>query len=303
MRALVIGEGMVEFTRQGEEGSWAQGIGGDTLNTAVNLARLGANVAFASAVGQDIFSDTLRAAIAAEGIETALLASDPARQCGIYFIATDESGERSFTYWRSQSAARRLVETIGTARLAEAAAAVDLVHLSLITLAVISEDHRQSLLDLVTRAKGAGTKVSFDSNYRPALWESPETAAHWSGAFAAIADFGLPTFEDEVALGTGASATDVSAAWEARGCGEVVVKLGGEGCLLPDGRICAAERVNAVDTSGAGDSFDAAYLHCRLSGQSPERAARRANRLAGWVVGRKGALPAAEADAYRPRDL
>ena len=297
MRALVIGEGMVEFARGGD--GWIQGTGGDTLNTAVHLARLGADVAYVSALGTDPFSADLRRTMEAEGIDTALVATDPAAQCGIYFIATDASGERSFTYWRSQSAARGMMATIDAASLRAAAAAADLLHLSLITLAILSEADRGALLTVIQEASAAGTRIAFDSNYRPALWESRGDAARWSAAVAGIADFGLPTLEDETALGTASDAAGVAAAWQARGCRETVVKLGSKGCLLPGGGTAAPAAVTAVDTSGAGDSFNAGYLWARLGGHDPAAAARRANLLAGWVVGRKGAIPPAERGIYR----
>ncbi|RIV84123.1 sugar kinase [Aurantiacibacter xanthus] len=296
MRILVIGEGMVEFTR--EQDRWVQGIGGDTLNTAIHLARLGADVAYASALGEDMFSAALREAIVAEGVDASLVATDAQRQCGIYFVSTDAAGERSFTYWRSQSAARAMMETLDADRLGTAMAEAELVHLSLISLAILPEEGRERLRDLVRQAKAAGTRISFDSNYRPILWQSREEAARWSAAMASLADIGLPTLEDEVALGTAGDAAGVSAAWSALGCHEVVVKCGSAGCLVPGGEAIAAQAVAVVDTSGAGDSFNAAYLHGRLSGLPPAEAARRATKLAGWVVGRKGAIPAAEPNIY-----
>lgn len=296
MRILAVGEGMVEFTR--EAACWKQGFGGDALNTAVHFARFGHDVAFASALGKDPFSQDLRAAWQAEGIDLDLVAIDPQRQCGIYFVATDDAGERSFTYWRSQSAARNMMGLLSE-RLAEAAAQADLLYLSLISVAILPEADREVLLGIVREAKAASTRFAFDSNFRPILWEGISVAAKWSEAFSGVADFGFPTIDDELALGTAADAEGVANAWVERGCAEVVVKLGAAGCMLMNGEIVPAPlQPKVVDTSGAGDSFNAAYLSSRLCGQSAAGAAKRANTMASWIVGQKGALPKAQAEIY-----
>ena len=103
MRVVVIGEGMLELSPVAE--AWRLGHGGDTLNTAIHLARSGLDVAFVTALGDDPFSKGLRAAWAGEGLDTSLILADPSRRPGLYAISTDAAGERSFTYWRGESAA------------------------------------------------------------------------------------------------------------------------------------------------------------------------------------------------------
>jgi 2-dehydro-3-deoxygluconokinase len=135
--------------------------------------------------------------------------------------------------------------------------------------------------------------VAFDGNYRARLWESEAAARLWRDRAIAEADIGLPTLEDEQALGAAPDAAKVAAHWRALGCGEVVVKLGADGCLLPDGTPCPPPQVlQPVDTSGAGDAFDAGYLGARLGGAAPGAAALAGHALAGWVVMRPGAIPA-----------
>jgi 2-dehydro-3-deoxygluconokinase len=297
MRVLAIGEGMVEFRRCGE--GWSQSHGGDVLNTAIHLRRFGHAVAFASAIGPDPFSQQLRCAWDREGLDLSLLAIDPARQCGIYFIETDAAGERSFIYWRDQSAAKQMVRLLA-GKLSVRAAASDLVYLSLITVAILSAEDRKVLLEILTQAKRSGAKVAFDNNYRQMLWRDEEAARHWRAQFCSIADFGLPTLDDEEMLGEAASASAVQACWAGLGCPEVVVKTGKNGCVLPDHQALQPEElVQVVDTSGAGDSFNAAYLSCRLAGQTPLRAAQAGNRLASWVIGQKGAVPPEKSELYR----
>ncbi|MBB4858894.1 2-dehydro-3-deoxygluconokinase [Novosphingobium chloroacetimidivorans] len=296
-RITIVGEGMLELAPRAR-GGWDLGHGGDTLNSAIHLARLGGDVAFASALGTDAFSARLRAGWEAEGLDCSLLLSDPTREPGLYAIQVDEAGERSFAYWRGQSAARRLFELPESGRLAAAAARSDLLYFSLITLAILPESGRRMLLDIASQVRAAGGRVAFDGNYRPRLWASREEAMATRDEAIAHADIGLPTYDDEAQLSGERDADAVAAHWSGLGCGEVVVKQGGDGCRLPDGSWSVPPKVLApVDTSGAGDAFNAAYLQARLDGSSPDVAAEQGHRLAGWVITRFGAIPPRDDEA------
>lgn len=297
MRIIVVGEGMVELSRAGE--AWRAGFGGDTLNTAVHLARLGHRVAFATALGADPFSRELRAACVAEGLDTGLILEDPDRSCGLYAIHTDPNGEREFQYWRGESAARAMFDLPGSDAWAEALAEADLLYFSGITMAILPAEARARLLDLAGSVRRRGGLVAFDGNYRPRLWRNADEARSARDAAIAVADIGLPTFEDEQALSGFADADAVARHWQGLGAVETVVKLGAQGCRLPEGPIVPPPAiVEPVDTSGAGDAFNAGYLHAKLSGACPAQAALTGHRLAGWVVGRRGALPPCAGGVY-----
>ena len=151
---------------------------------------------------------------------------------------------------------------------------------------------RVALMLLASQAREQGGRVAFDGNYRPRLWQDGATARALRDAGIRTADIGLPTLEDEAALSGAVSADEVAAHWQGLGCDEVVVKLGAEGCRLPDGTIIAPEhRLEPVDTSGAGDAFNAGYLNARMHGASIEEAARAGHALAGWTIMRPGAIP------------
>lgn len=290
MRAVFIGEGMLELSQEGT--AWRLGHGGDTLNTAIHLARKGVPTAYLTALGADPFSERLKAAWADEGLDTGMILTDPSRSAGLYAINTDAHGERSFAYWRSDSAARRLFDCEGIGALLEQAAAADLLAFSLISLAILPPEGRERLLLLARQARARGARVAFDGNYRPRLWGSPAEARAARDAAIACATIGLPTLEDEAALGGSADAVAVAAHWQGLGCAETVVKLGAQGCQLPDGTILAPpEALVPVDTSGAGDAFNAGYLAARLDGASCAEAAREGHRLAGWTIMRRGAIP------------
>jgi 2-dehydro-3-deoxygluconokinase len=298
VRIVVVGEGMLELSRAPstvatDGGAWRLGHGGDTLNTAIHLARGGDRVAYLTALGSDPFSDTLRADWQDEGLDTALILTDAARLPGLYAIRTDDAGERTFSYWRGDSAARQVFALPGADGALATAQAADLLVFSLISLAILPDAGRATLLALAQRMRDEGRQVAFDGNYRPRLWDDADTARHWRDRAIACCTIGLPTLEDETAMeGTDASAADTAARWRAGGAGTVVVKLGADGCLLPDGRtLPPPQRLRPADTSGAGDAFNAGYLHALLRGAAPHAAALAGHRLAGWVVMRAGAVP------------
>jgi 2-dehydro-3-deoxygluconokinase len=288
--AVLIGEGMLELSQDGD--AWRLGYGGDTLNTAIHLARTGIPTAYLTALGADPFSQRMKRDWGGEGLDTAMVLSDPGRSAGLYAIATDPQGERSFAYWRSDSAARHLFDCDGIGAALDQAVTADLLAFSLISLAILPPEGRERLLLLARKVRARGAIVAFDGNYRPRLWAAPEKARAARDAAIACATIGLPTLEDEAALSGSADAAAVAAHWQGLGCAETVVKLGAQGCLLPDGTILAPnETLAPVDTSGAGDAFNGGYLAARLRDASPLAAAREGHALAGWTIMRRGAIP------------
>ncbi|MEQ1495100.1 MAG: sugar kinase [Novosphingobium sp.] len=289
-RIVLIGEAMLELSRRGED--CQLGYGGDTLNTAIHLARHGHDVAYMTALGCDPLSVELKTKWAAEGLDTALVLEHPTRSTGLYAISNDATGERSFSYWRESSAARELFELRGISAALSVAELADLLAFSLITLAILPQPAREALFALCQRVRARGGIVAFDGNYRPRLWNSPEEARQTRDAAIAVADIGLPTFEDETLLSGETDAAAVSRHWSGLGCTETVVKLGADGCQLPSGAILPPPEVlSPVDTSGAGDAFNGGYLAARMNGSSAAKAAADGHRLAGWCVMRNGAIP------------
>ncbi|MDE2560975.1 MAG: sugar kinase [Sphingomonadales bacterium] len=287
---------MLELARS--DGNWHLGYGGDTLNTAIHLARAGHDVAYLTAIGCDPLSAGLKSAWAGEGLDTSLVLEHPDRATGLYAITTDAVGERSFSYWRDTSAARNMFALPRMADALDAARQADWLVFSLISLAVLAPQDRASLLALARSVRDRGGKVAFDGNYRPRLWKCPQDAREARDAAIACADIGLPTLEDEALLSGERDADTAFAHWSGLGCGETIVKLGASGCRLPDGQIVPPPAVLApVDTSGAGDAFNAGYLAARCDGKRPAEAARKGHSLAGWCVMRGGAIPFRDGEA------
>ena len=293
-RFLSIGECMLEFAKDAA-GGWRLGFAGDTLNTAwyfrAAAPESGWEVDYFTRLGTDPYSDQIVAFLMANGIGTALISRDSDRQPGLYLIDTRD-GERSFTYWRDQSAARRLADDEGA--LAAAVLAADAVYVSGITLAILAPDRRRVLVDVMRAARDAGRLVAFDPNLRPRLWEDAGTMRAAITEAAATATLVLPSFEDEAAAFGDASPEVCARRYLAAGAGEVVVKNGGgEMWVAAGGRVTALgelPRVAPIDTTGAGDAFNGAYLAARLSGRPPATAARAGHALASRVVRHRGAL-------------
>ena len=290
-RIVCIGEAMLELSRAGT--AWNIGYGGDTLNTAIHLARLGHDVAYLTAIGGDPLSSDLKSDWATEGLEAALVLTHPTRSTGLYAINTDASGERSFSYWRDTSAAREMFALPDMERALATAEQADLIAYSLITLAILPPEGREHLFALCQRVRARGGKVAFDGNYRPRLWASPQEARATRDAAIACADIGLPTLDDEMSLSGERDADAVARHWTGLGCGETIVKLGAQGCRLSDGgTLPPPDVLQPVDTSGAGDAFNGGYLAARMNGANIEDAALAGHQLAGWCVMRRGAIPA-----------
>ncbi len=302
---LGVGEAMLEFAAVGDD-LYRRGFAGDTLNTAWSLAQLlgdEARVAYATRVGQDAFSDAFVDFLVASRIDPAHVGRDPERTMGLYVISLD-GAERSFSYWRDVSAARRLADD--PAALDAAMAEAALIHVSGITLAVIGPQGRAHLIAALGRARAAGAFVSFDPNVRPRLWRDLAEIRAAGEAMLAQTDIALPSFDDEAKVWGDADPQATLARIASLGVSEIAVKNGaGEAALWAEGRasrIPAPAPTPARDTTGAGDAFNAGYLAARLRGLAPLSAFDAAQAVAGETIRHFGALaPASALAPYRAR--
>lgn len=285
-----IGECMIELSL-GAGSQLTRGYGGDTLNTAVYLARLGVNTDYVTALGDDPFSDEMIADWKEEGVGTAHVARANGKLPGLYAIRTDEAGERSFYYWRENAAARMLLELPETEAMLAALAGYDMVYLSGVTLSLYNADGRQRLIGALRKAREGTTRVAFDTNFRPQGWPVLDAARQVYRDMLAVADIVLASVDDLTPLFGARMHGELIDRMAAR---EVVLKLAEPGSVVRfDGveHRVKAEPVNSVvDTTAAGDSFSAAYLAARLGGATPVEAAKAGHRLAGVVVGYRGAI-------------
>ena len=292
----LLGECMLELQGQAF-GTMTQTFGGDTLNTAVYLARCGASTGvrarYVTALGDDPFSDGLLLRWQAEGVGVQWVRRLPGRLPGLYLIEVDDRGERRFSYWRDSAAARSLFDA-PTTPLEEALDEVDLLYVSGISLAILPPAGRERLFALMRRLRARGARVAFDNNFRPRLWPDRDEARTCFARACALADLAFITLDDEALLHGRADPADAFAL----PCAEVVVKRGAESTLVRTVDAAVLEvpvqPVTPVDTTAAGDSFAGGYLALRLAGADAQAAAAFGNRLAGRVIQHRGALiPAA----------
>ena len=305
IRLALTGECMVELVPDpGRKDMLRRSFSGDTLNTAVYVSRLGGvETSYLSSVGTDSLSDAMLRFWQQEGIDASLTRRLPGAVPGLYMIQTDENGERSFLYWRSASAARLCYSGRDADGILDALASFDGVYLSGISLAVFFEDGRTRLLERLAQLAGK-VPVFFDANFRPSLWggsrdEAVERARPWYRNILPLCSMLFLSPEEAEAFDdmkgcAGPEDTAVRLASRMRPGAELIMKDGSRPCLLWDAkrmlRVPPLPVENVVDTTAAGDSFAAAYLHARLHGMSPEQAARRGHRLAAAVIREPGAV-------------
>ena len=295
LKIALIGECMIEL--QQRETGLHKGFGGDTLNTAVYLARLlqkeDITVSYVTALGQDSISAEMLVDWQNEGVDTHLVQCLADKLPGLYMVETDAQCERRFLYWRNDSAAKYWLMQASDALLDELVS-YDAIYLSGISLAILSDACRDKLFLVLERCRQLGGKILFDNNYRPALWQSQAQAAAVYQRFLALTHTALLTFDDEQAVFGDSDIAQCITRTQAVGVAEIVIKRGGQSCLVigNDGQheVAAQAVANVVDTNAAGDSFAAGFLSKRLLGADMVSAAQRGHQVAGVVIQHQGAI-------------
>ncbi len=293
-RIVSVGEALIELTR-GTDGRFGLASGGDTFNTAIYLARSGLDVAFATALGEDPYSDAIVALSATEGVKTDLMLRLPGRLPGLSLVEADASGARRITTWHDTAPARQLFELPQWGQIAESLLAAKLVYFSGITLSLYSNNGLGRFLAVLEMARKNGCKVAFDGNFRPRGWKGDLSRARTVFMEALKrTDIALPAYDDEAVLWGDPSPEATVERLQAFGVSEIVVKNGPNSALLAAGGkrefIPVPAVVEPVDPTAAGDGFNAAYLASRLSGDGPEPATSAAHRLAAQVIRHRGAI-------------
>ena len=288
MSIVSIGEPMAEFTRQ-PDGRFLQGVGGDTSNLAIAAARQGAHVGMVTRLGQDWFGDEIDALWAREGVDSRAVVRDPAAPTAAYFIDPDPAG-RAFTYFRAGSAASKLgpddlpVDALSVAKV---------VHLSGITQA-ISASSCDAGFRAIEIARAAGVDVSYDTNLRLGLWPLDRARAVIHAAISR-STIALPSLDDSRLLTGIEDSHDIALFYKSLGPRIVALKCGADGVVLAFGDTVSRIppfKVDAVDSTGAGDAFGGAFLTRLVAGDPPLEAARYANIVAALTTTGHGAVPA-----------
>lgn len=292
-----IGEAMIELCHQTDR-TLSMSFAGDSLNTSVYLSRLHSatktQINYITLLGTDPYSQMMLADWQREGINTQYIDQLSDKLPGLYLIRTDATGERSFYFYRSQSAARELFNAEHAAKYESALLNMDYLYLSNITLAILDTEKYTRLISLLEKAKKKDITIIFDTNYRARLWPHVEAAQKATQDVMRLVDIALVTQEDEVQLFGDQTPEQTAERLHRFGAKEVVVKCGAQPCVVSyagERRWVPGEIVtNVVDTTSAGDAFNAGYLAARLQNYSPMDAARSGHILASTVIQYPGAI-------------
>jgi 2-dehydro-3-deoxygluconokinase len=315
---LSLGEVMVEFfSATGVPCEFCTSFGGDTFTVAAMAARLGASSSYLTAIGKDIFCEFLLDKIQATGVRIDHIQVRPGYN-GIYFITVDQFGERHFQYYRAGSAASTLSHSDLRGSMLDAA---DIFYTSGVTSA-LSESTADLVCAALERSHSLGRITAYDPNFRARLWTEARAAAHYESVLPYVShlflsEIEVPILAKSLALSNldesppkdptdpkdVARLAHLAEACFRVGISEMVIKFGAAGVLLatchaPKLLYLRAWKCHAVDSTGAGDSFNGAYLASRyMEGLNPPQAARWAIAAAGLQVTRHGSvcsLPARE---------
>ncbi|MBI6529248.1 sugar kinase [Proteus vulgaris] len=300
-RIAFIGECMIELNGS-PFGEMIQTFGGDVLNSALYLSRALSHkqdnqleVFFISAMGHDLLSKEMRYRWQKENINCQWVLEDKKHHAGIYLIQTDANGERTFLYWRNNSAACHLFQHPDYPRLEKALDEFDVIYLSGITLAIFNHEDKTKLLHLIAHLSKLGKEIIFDSNYRSHLWDNSLTAKYWYHQLLPFVTLALVTDDDEKKLWNDITINNTFQRLHHAGVKKVVIKSGKEGCYCsgfqPDIlKIPATNVEHIVDTTSAGDAFNAGFLAGYLNHLTILQSAEMGHLLAGRVIQHKGAI-------------
>lgn len=290
-----IGEVMIELFN-GREGNIALGVAGDTYNTAVYLKRqlkdADVTVSYCTALGTDPYSDKIKSELEGYGLDTTCIEWRSDKIPGLYAVDTDDEGERSFTYWRSDAAARTLFQEPCEVSF-ESLNKFDLIYLSGISMAILPAGIRAKLMDFIQEFRANGGTFAYDSNYRPRLWESKEAAQELNAQMWKISDISLPSVDDEMFLFEDDTEEAVVERLHGFGITTGALKRGSEGPLDLAGKAVAQNLTSVakvIDSTAAGDSFNAGYLAAFVLGQSTQEQMEAGHNLAAKVITHPGAI-------------
>lgn len=304
-KIAVIGECMVEL-QEIEPGNVRQTFGGDTLNAAIYMARLQKffplQIEYITALGTDPLSNKMIQFWENEGVKSNLVIQKPDEKPGLYFIQLDEHGERFFSYWRKEAAARKCFDFLESKNILDALEQYQAIYISGITLAILTQEGRNRLLDRLTKLHQQKISINFDYNYRPNLWKSPQEYKDTLSNLLPLIDIAFSGLDElEMLHGTSSLCKGHKFLLDS-GVKESVIRNGNDPCSIQNKTsqhtIPIPSSIKIVDTTAAGDSFSGMYLVARKNGMEIDKAAALAHEMAGYVIQHKGAIAP---KAYMPQ--
>ena len=265
-----------------------RGWGGDTSNFTVSAARQGVSVGHICRLGGDEFGKSFMDLWADEGIDTSRVLIEEDAWTAIYIISLMEGGGHDFTYYRAGSAASRYcVDDLDVEYISGAKA----FHTSGISLA-ISKTVRDATLEALRISKESDGFNSFDVNMRAKLWDI-ETAREALAEAFGYSDVVFASMDDMNTLYGMTDMEEAARHLREMGVGIVVVKHGGEGCYVSTDKerfTMPGYKIDVVDSTGAGDAFDGAWVKGVLMGWDLRRTASFANAVGALTATGLGAV-------------
>lgn len=298
-KVVLFGECMIELKQTGETSNgsvyMAQGFAGDVFNAAVYLKRWfqDLDTSLFTALGIDEFSQSMKHCFLSEQLNNDLVLTSEDKIPGLYSIKTDEHGERSFTYWRSDAAARYVMDIVNEETI-ERLKQADMFFFSGISLAILQPSSRESFWRLLWQLKNEGVSIVFDPNYRARLWSDVEDTKLQYDLALQVSDIVMPGIEDFELIYGHKTFADIKAFCQPYKINELVIKDGPNGVVIVADKqehfveVTPVKRV--VDTTSAGDSFNGAYLGARLSNMDVVESVNLAAKTAGFVIQHAGAI-------------
>lgn len=297
-KVLFVGEAMLELVNISQN-MLAKSYAGDVYNTSVYMKRAYPNLStsFLSAVGQDLVSQEFVQKAKDEQVNTQAIGVSEHHHLGTYMVVNDDTGERSFIYWRSDSAAKSMMSTLSSeqnAFIQTEFGQQSVVFFSGITIAILHPSEREQFWELLERLQQAGALIVFDPNYRPALWESSSLAKQTIEKAFALSDWLMPGVDDFKALYGMTTVDECLDFCQQFNFNELVLKQGEKSVHVVNGdghsEFDIIKSNNVVDTTSAGDAFNGIYLGARLENASPKIATKLANYAASKVIETPGAI-------------
>lgn len=290
-----IGECRLAFVHQDDTHA-KLGYTGDTYHVAVYFSRLTQKkpmtTSFVTALGDDPYSDGVLEALLHEHVQTTYIPRLAGEKPGLDLNRWDAmQGFTAYDY--AQQAAARQLCVQESMNITETLSELDFAYFSGSTLGMLDAKSLDIFYQALLDAKQQGTKLIFDPCYPASVWHNPLPARALTHRFLSLADIALPSFNEEHRLFGDMDPKDTVNRLKAHGVKEVVVKSGAEACLVTasdESLWVPTEPLDPVDTAGASEAFNAAYLACRLLGGGLEASVRAGHTLAAAVIGHKGAI-------------
>lgn len=310
---ITLGELLIDLTQKGADdngnGIFTAFPGGAPANVAVAASRLGAVTGFIGKVGNDAFGKSLAETLKKDNVDTKGLYFDDAQPTTLAIVAVDESGEREFSFYRDPGADTQLTTEEALAVLKEELPKI--LHVG--SLSMTDSPSKESCVEAVKYAKENGAVISYDPNYRAALWDSEERAIEMMKVLLPYTDILKVSDEEMVMLTDTDDFEEGSRMLAEYGCGLVLVTLGSDGVFVRMGsrtEKVAGFSVEVADTNGAGDTFLGAVLMQLAKGVNASEdvwaqiidMVRYANKAASLTCSRHGAIPAMPSLAEMERE-